>query len=136
MTEELTTVEKVSAFAQRSPVLLATIGVGGGMICLWMIGGYIVTTGMIAGTLLAGVAGAILWKMRSSTNKYVHWLYEKAVAHPLLTDLLVTLAAFAASPAGIVGWVSATVAGGLCSVWLLIEHALRRAQTAVEGATA
>ena len=89
---------------------------------LLFIGGHIITTGVIAGTLMAVGAGLILLKLRSSNHKLAQLLYRKVIQYPLWSDIVITGTAFLLAPAGITAWVAASTTGVLASCWLLAEH--------------
>jgi len=114
--------EKALPAIRKHPVAAAVAGAAAGLGSLLCVGGYIVTTGVIAGGLLASVAGVLLLKARRSENGVVKRVYASAVSHPLLADALITAAAFLLAPAGIVAWVAASTCGLVTSIWLLAEN--------------
>lgn len=77
------------------------------------VGGSVLMNGLIAGLLVSAAVGVLVWKTKDT------WLYKMATDHPLISDVIISLAALAVAPAGITGWVSATVAALIASVWLL-----------------
>jgi len=92
----------------------ALAGVGG----LLYIGGNIITNGLIAGALISGGIGVIIWKLKASHSRLPRQLYNVLVSHPLGTDIALSAIAFMVSPGGITGWVAAAIAGLIASVWL------------------
>lgn len=104
------------ALANPKPAtgLAALAGVGG---LLW-VGGSIITNGLIAGALISGGIGVLVWKLKVSESRPPRQLYNLMVGHPLGTDIILSILAFVVSPGGITGWIAAAVAGLIASVWL------------------
>jgi hypothetical protein len=81
-------------------------------------GSAIMVNGLIAGALVSGAVGVIVWKVRHTNNVWLLRIYNAAVRNPLITDVLISLVALTVAPAGITGWIAASVAALLASVWL------------------
>jgi len=118
--------DKAAKWAKDCPVHAALAGaallIGG----LYLIGGYIVVTGLIMGLLLSLAFGILLWKVRCCEHPVVKKIYAQIVAHPILSDIGLTLLGFMACPPGVMAYVAASVTGVLTSVWLLVEHDLAK----------
>ena len=115
---------------ERPAVTACVVAVGaiGGLL---YVGSSIVINGLIAGGLMAGAAGVILWKIKHSKIEIMRRIYTLVTAYPLASDVLLTAAALTIAPVGITGWIAATVCGLLASVWLLAESAEPATQAAL-----
>jgi hypothetical protein len=109
---------KVKPWAQKEPgqaaLAAAAVTVGG---LLW-IGGSVIVNGVIAGALVAGAAGVLLWKLSHSGVPQVRVAYNYIVRYPLASDIALSVVALSLAPAGITGWISAAVTALLASIWL------------------
>jgi len=110
---------KVVPWAKANPKAAAVVAAGTVVGAILYIGGSVLVNGLIAGCLVAGAAGVIIYKAKTSKNQYLVQVYNQAVAHPLVTDIVLSVIALAVAPAGITGWVAASITALLASVWLL-----------------
>lgn len=111
--------ETVKPWAEANPKTAALIGTGavaGGML---YIGGSVLVNGLIAGSLVAGSVGILLYKMKQSHNRTLMAVYNVVVNHPFASDVALSGLAMLLAPGGITGWVAAAVTGLITSVWLL-----------------
>lgn len=109
-------------YASRYPVHAAVGGAALMIVGLYWVGGALVINGLVAGLLLSAVFGILLWKVKSCEHPIIKRIYAQIALHPILSDIGITMLAFAVSPAGITSWIAASVCGLLTSVWLLYEH--------------
>lgn len=111
--------EAVVPWAQSNPRLATLCAAVAAVGVLVWIGGAIVMNGLIAGILVSGAAGVLIWKCRSSKNRYLLAAYNVMVEHPLLSDVGLSAIALAMAPRGITGWIAAAITALLASVWLI-----------------
>ena len=107
--------QKVIPWAESNPGKAAGVAAVASCGCLLWIGGSVIVNGLIAGTLVSTAVGILVWK----TKKVVPWAYDTMVQYPLVSDVAISVLAFTVSPAGITGWIAASVAALLASTWLL-----------------
>lgn len=109
----------VTPWAKENPksaaIVVALAAIGS---ILWM-GGSVLVNGLVAGCLVAGAAGIIVYKCQHSENQYLRMAYNTAISYPLVTDVILSVIALLVAPAGITGWVAASITALLASVWLL-----------------
>jgi hypothetical protein len=111
--------DTVVPWAKANPKAAALVAAGTLIGAILYMGGSVLVNGLIAGILVAGAAGVLVYKMKHSENRYLIQLYNQMVSHPLITDAVLTIIALAIAPAGITGWVAASITALLASVWLL-----------------
>lgn len=110
--------------AREHPITTLATGAGMFLFGLTVLGGHIVTTGIVAGTLLSGAFGVLFWRARHSENAYIKRAYRTMMHYPLAVDISLTLVAFIAAPTGITAWVAAGTCGVIMSCFLFSEHKL------------
>ena len=114
--------ESLKRWVREHKILAALSAAVSAILGLFWIGSSLVINGVLAGLLISGAVGILVYKIGTSENTILQRVYKTIVEHPLMSDVGITLLAFVAAPAGITGWLSAAVAGLLGSVWLLIAH--------------
>lgn len=114
--------DRAATYAKEYPTQSAIAGAAALIVGLWWLGGSLVMSGLILGLLLSTTFGIILWKVRSCQHPVVQKVYSQLIAHPILTDIGLTMIGFMACPTGIAAYIGASVCGVLCSVWLMVEQ--------------
>jgi hypothetical protein len=142
----LTWVEKTKAWfmarvwpwALAHPKPATALAAVGGVGLLAYVGGNIIINGLIAGVLVSGGLGVLIWKLKSAESRPMRQVYNTMVGHPFATDLVLSGVAFMLSPGGITGWIAAAIAGLIASVWLAgaVPVSIKEAETDVVDATA
>lgn len=125
--------DTVVPWAQANPKPAALIVAGSVVGGILYIGGAVLVNGLIAGCLVAGAAGVILWKIKTSENRYLTQFYNQIVAHPLISDVVLSLIALSLAPAGITGWIAASITALLASVWLLGAEPVELDESSVDA---
>ena len=121
--------EKLLPWAGKNPGQAAGVAAVGACASLLWIGGSVLVNGLIAGVLVSAAIGILVWKAR----KIAPWLYDTIIKYPLASDVVISIIAFAVAPGGITGWVSASVAALLASVWLFSAQKTDTTPTLVEA---
>lgn len=111
--------ETVVPWAKGNPKTAALVTAGAAIGGIVYMGSAVLINGLIAGVLVSGAAGILIWKMKASNNRYLVQGYNTMVEHPLLSDVAISVIAIAVAPSGITGWVAGSIAALLASVWLL-----------------